>query len=87
MSDIQCTFCMAVRPQPPAGHVWPATTIMNGQAVCEDHAYYVQGGEHGRILALIKLDEEKKHDACTAPLVSGVKARSISVRVRQGKRG
>lgn len=83
MQTLYCVFCMYVRKEENK----PAVTIMNGQAVCEDHAYYAQGGELSRILAVIKLDEEKKHDACTAPLVSGVKARSISVRVRQGKRG
>jgi hypothetical protein len=87
MTDISCAFCRVVRAKPPQGFNWPATTIINGQAVCDDHAYYVQGGEHGRILAIISLDEEKKHSACTEPLVTGVKARSISERVRRGRRG
>lgn len=79
MQMLYCTFCMYVRKEENK----PAITIVNGQAVCEDHAYYVQGGEHGRILAVIRLDEKKEHPACTQK-VNGVKARSISAKVRRG---
>lgn len=78
--DLFCAFCIVVRKD----DVKKAETIINGQAVCGDHFYYVQGGEHGRIVAVIRLDEGKKHPSCTEKVVTGVKARSISARVRRG---
>lgn len=85
--SLSCAFCRVVRPKPPEGYNYPAVTVINGQAVCDDHAYYVQGGEHGHILAIIKLDEEKGHPACNQELPKGARARSISARVRRGLRG
>lgn len=54
--DLYCGFCLTIRASAPD----KAITIMNGQACCRDHMYYVQGGEFNRILAYIKLDEKKK---------------------------
>lgn len=51
--DLKCVFCYFVRRE----HPEPAITVMNGQAVCDDHTYYVQGGEFTRILRLIAGDE------------------------------
>lgn len=51
--DLKCVFCYFVRRDNPQ----PAITVMNGQAVCDDHTYYVQGGEFTRILRLVAGDE------------------------------
>jgi hypothetical protein len=51
--DLKCVFCLYVRKDNPE----PAITIMNGQAVCDDHSYYVQGGEFARALTIIQRDE------------------------------
>lgn len=48
----QCVFCLFVRAE-----AKEAITVMNGQAVCFDHTYYVQGGDFARILAVVKRDE------------------------------
>lgn len=34
-----------------------ADTVINGQAVCLDHAGYVQGGEFTRAIALVKREQ------------------------------
>lgn len=49
---VQCVFCLFVRAE-----VKAAITVMNGQAVCFDHTYYVQGGDFARILGVVKRDE------------------------------
>lgn len=51
---IKCVFCYFVRTVPE-----PAITVMNGQAVCEDHTYYAQGGEFTKILTMVKRDEQR----------------------------
>jgi hypothetical protein len=53
MDALYCVFCLEVR----KNDLQRAVTIMNGQACCFDHLYYVQGGEYSRILKIIKLDE------------------------------
>lgn len=52
-ATLKCSFCLNVRKNKPQD----AVTVINGHAACDDHLYYVQGGEHGRILTLIKKDE------------------------------
>lgn len=56
--DLKCVFCLYVRKDNPE----PAITIMNGQAVCDDHSYYVQGGEFARALTIIQRDELRNRD-------------------------
>jgi hypothetical protein len=53
--DLKCCFCIFVRQD-----IQPAITVMNGHAVCEDHNYYVQGGDFAKILRMIAGDEIKK---------------------------
>lgn len=53
--DLYCVFCMHVRPTEPLR----AITVLQGQAVCYDHAYYAQGEPFNTILAVIKRDEVK----------------------------
>lgn len=56
MDALYCGFCLVVRKD----DLSRAITIINGQACCFDHMYYVQGNEFNRILAIIKSDEQKK---------------------------
>ena len=51
---IKCVFCFFVRKE-----TVEAVFIMNGQGVCYDHSYYVQGGEFMRALAIIQRDEAR----------------------------
>jgi hypothetical protein len=52
---LKCCFCLNVRKNEPS----PAITVLNGQAVCHDHMYYVQGGSYTAVLTQIKRDEVK----------------------------
>lgn len=52
---IKCVFCFFVRKE-----TVQAAFVMNGQGVCYDHSYYVQGGEFMRALAIIQRDEAKR---------------------------
>jgi len=54
MDALYCAFCLKVR----KNDLNRAVTIINGQACCMDHMYYVQGGEYNRILAIIEGDEK-----------------------------
>jgi hypothetical protein len=51
---LKCVFCFFVRKEPVQ-----ALTVMNGQAVCYNHSYYVQGGEFMRALTIIQRDEQR----------------------------
>ena len=46
MAELICCLCLFAR----TGAASPADTIINGQAVCIDHAGYVQGGEFSSAL-------------------------------------
>ena len=52
---LYCVFCYFVRDEPSL-----AITIMNGQAICDDHSYYTQGGEFTKTLIMVKNDEKAK---------------------------
>jgi hypothetical protein len=50
--SVVCCLCMHARLTANA-----ATTIINGQAVCDEHAGYVQGGDFASYLSLVIAQE------------------------------
>jgi len=50
--NLWCCLCLHTREDPSE-----AETIINGQAVCMDHAGYVQGGIFTQALILVKKEE------------------------------
>lgn len=57
MTDLICALCMFTREDPNE-----AETIINGQAVCEDHGGYVQGERFSVALGLLREQEDKTGD-------------------------
>lgn len=53
MSGLSCCLCLHAR----KGVAEEAITIINGQAVCEDHMSYVQGDNFSSALATVKREE------------------------------
>jgi hypothetical protein len=51
-SVLACSLCLFTRTEANA-----AVTVLNGQAVCEDHLGYVQGGDHFIALRTVRLQE------------------------------
>jgi len=50
---LSCSLCLFTR----TGVANEAATIINGQAVCEDHMGYVQGGSFSVALATVRKEE------------------------------
>jgi hypothetical protein len=56
-----CSLCLyhdeqPVRVDSNTGKSYEVLTIINGQLVCEEHAAYVQGGEHAEALRSLVTD-------------------------------
>lgn len=50
-----CAFCLFTRE-----HGEPAVTVLNGQAVCDEHNGYAQGGEHAHALIRVRHHDEQR---------------------------
>ena len=51
---LDCAICLFTV----EGRANEADTVINGQAVCMDHAGYVQGGDFTRAIALAKSEQK-----------------------------
>lgn len=61
--ELLCAICIHTK----LGEPNPAITIINGQAVCEPHMGYVQGGVFTRFLIAVKKQDGSLDEADAKP--------------------